>query len=79
MKQYLITEEDIERLRKAMDCGSDSDWWYEARIDDWAETLVTQEETIKARINTRWRDEIEKMWKEALEKNAPDFTDRQKE
>ena len=39
MKNYIITEKDIERLRYNLDCNGDNDWWYISQLDNWEETL----------------------------------------
>lgn len=39
MKNYIITEEDIERLRRNLDSGGDEVYWYISQLDNWEETL----------------------------------------
>ena len=39
MKTYIITEEDIERLRRNLDSGGDEVYWYISQLDNWEETL----------------------------------------
>ena len=39
MKTYVITEEDIERLRCNLDSGGDEVYWYISQLDNWEETL----------------------------------------
>jgi hypothetical protein len=39
MKTYLVTKEDIERLRCNLDSGGDEVYWYISQLDNWEETL----------------------------------------
>ena len=39
MKTYIITEEDIGRLRRNLDSGGDEVYWYISQLDNWEETL----------------------------------------
>ncbi len=39
MKTYIITEEDIERLRCNLDSGGDEVYWYISQLDNWENTL----------------------------------------
>ena len=39
MKTYIITEEDVERLRCNLDSGGDEVYWYISQLDNWEETL----------------------------------------
>ena len=39
MKTYIITEEDIERLRCNLDSGGDEVYWYICQLDNWEDTL----------------------------------------
>ena len=39
MKTYIITEEDLERLRRNLDSGGDEVYWYISQLDNWEETL----------------------------------------
>lgn len=38
MKTYIVTEKDLERLQETFPINDDS-WWYNARVDEWIETL----------------------------------------
>lgn len=42
MKKYLITEQDIERLRINLDSSGDNDWWYISQLDNWEKELKTE-------------------------------------
>ena len=44
MKTYLVTKEDIERLRCNLDSGGDEVYWYISQLDNWEETLTDVEE-----------------------------------